>query len=417
MVTKCDLVSGFVETFGDLKDRERGQIWGFTLPVASEHATTSTPSRSTSTIWPTMLERDAVGGWARSGARGPRPDLRLSAAVRFAAPGPVDLIASLFVESVYQDAPIMRGVYFTSGTQEGRPIDRIMAAWPRPSGCAHRCCRAPVTKPKSYFVRDMFRQVVFPDAEVAVRSSRVLRRERLARWGVAIAALAISAAFLFFPISSYLKNSALVEEARRFVDKLAGNKRDRAHGLAAETLESVDPDRRAPHGAGDHRSRGLSPVRPLSRRPAARSRAPGRRAGGHRPAAGDRAGPPARLLAWPGRDQRIERPERPLAPPAHDPAQGGRRAGARGGELARQMGRGRRHTSRRAMERPRRGRHQHARPTRRREPGAFLLRHGDLVGRFGRAQESAHFARSLHAADRTPGRSAGRSAARPRVAP
>src|ERR1017187_567636 len=38
MVTKCDLLSGFVESFGDLKDRERGQIWGFTLPVASEHA-------------------------------------------------------------------------------------------------------------------------------------------------------------------------------------------------------------------------------------------------------------------------------------------------------------------------------------------------------------------------------------------
>src|SRR4029450_6213638 len=37
MGTKCDLVSGVVETFGDLKDRERGQIWGFTLPVASDH--------------------------------------------------------------------------------------------------------------------------------------------------------------------------------------------------------------------------------------------------------------------------------------------------------------------------------------------------------------------------------------------
>jgi len=33
LVTKCDLIAGFVEIFGDLKDRERGQIWGFTLPV------------------------------------------------------------------------------------------------------------------------------------------------------------------------------------------------------------------------------------------------------------------------------------------------------------------------------------------------------------------------------------------------
>src|SRR5579884_1882205 len=38
MVTKCDLLSGFIETFEDLKDRDRGQIWGFTLPVANEHS-------------------------------------------------------------------------------------------------------------------------------------------------------------------------------------------------------------------------------------------------------------------------------------------------------------------------------------------------------------------------------------------
>jgi type VI secretion system protein ImpL len=35
LVTKCDLVAGFVEMFGDLRDKERGQIWGFTLPLAA----------------------------------------------------------------------------------------------------------------------------------------------------------------------------------------------------------------------------------------------------------------------------------------------------------------------------------------------------------------------------------------------
>jgi type VI secretion system protein ImpL len=87
----------------------------------------------------------------------------------------------------------------------------------------------------------MFQHVVFPDAQVAVRSSRALRRERLIRWGVAAAALAVSAAFLFFPIQSYSKNSALVDEARLFVQRLAGTGKDPAHGLAATTLESVDP--------------------------------------------------------------------------------------------------------------------------------------------------------------------------------
>ncbi len=33
LVTKSDLVPGFVEMFGDLRDKERGQIWGLTLPL------------------------------------------------------------------------------------------------------------------------------------------------------------------------------------------------------------------------------------------------------------------------------------------------------------------------------------------------------------------------------------------------
>jgi len=33
LVTKTDLVPGFVEMFGDLRDKERGQIWGVSLPL------------------------------------------------------------------------------------------------------------------------------------------------------------------------------------------------------------------------------------------------------------------------------------------------------------------------------------------------------------------------------------------------
>jgi type VI secretion system protein ImpL len=242
MVTKCDLLSGFVESFGDLKDRERGQIWGFTLPVAGDVDDHVEVFAQHFDDLVDTAERYAV---VRMGE-----ERRVEARDRIHAfprqfdslrQGMIDLVASLFDRSVYQDAPIMRGVYFTSGTQEGRPIDRIMASMAEAFGVRPQTLAAPVTKPKSYFVRDMFQRVVFPDAEVAVRSSRALRRERLVRWGVASAALAISAAFLFFPITSYFKNSALVDEARLFVERLAGTAREPGHGLAPAVLETVDP--------------------------------------------------------------------------------------------------------------------------------------------------------------------------------
>ncbi|HEY5090617.1 MAG TPA: type VI secretion protein IcmF/TssM N-terminal domain-containing protein, partial [Polyangia bacterium] len=242
MVTKCDLLSGFVETFGDLKDRERGQIWGFTLPVASDFGDHVDAFAQHFDDLADVLERYSVG---RMGE-----ERRIEARERiYAFPrqfdslrqGLIDLVASLFDRSVYQDAPIMRGVYFTSGTQEGRPVDRIMASMAEAFGVRPQTLAAPVTKPKSYFVRDMFQQVVFPDAEVAVQSSRALKRRRLGRVSVAAAALVVSICFLAFPTSSYLKNSALVEEASLFVQKLRGSSNEPGHGLAAATLEGVDP--------------------------------------------------------------------------------------------------------------------------------------------------------------------------------
>jgi type VI secretion system protein ImpL len=35
LFTKCDLIQGFVEYFNDLRKNERGQIWGFTVPLGT----------------------------------------------------------------------------------------------------------------------------------------------------------------------------------------------------------------------------------------------------------------------------------------------------------------------------------------------------------------------------------------------
>jgi type VI secretion system protein ImpL len=243
LITKCDLVSGFVETFGDLKDRERGQIWGFSLPLISEHTDHVEAFAQNFDQLTDVLERNAV---VRMGE-----ERRIEARDRiYAFPqqfdslrqGLIDLVANLFDQSVYQDGPIMRGVFFTSGTQEGRPIDRIMDSMASAFGVRPRLAVAPTTKPKSYFVRDVFQRVVFPDRDVAVRSGRVLRRERLLRWGTAAAALAISAALLVLPVSSYFANRQFIADAAKFVERLAHAREEHASGgpLSAPALEPAE---------------------------------------------------------------------------------------------------------------------------------------------------------------------------------
>ena len=253
MVTKCDLVSGFVETFGDLKDRERGQIWGFTLPVAGEYDDLVDAFAQHFDDLADTLERYAV---VRMGE-----ERRLEARDRiYSFPrqfdslrqGLVDLIASLFDRSVYQDAPIMRGVYFTSGTQEGRPIDRIMSSMAEAFGVRPQVLAAPVTKPKSYFVRDMFRQVVFPDADVAVRSSHVLQARaarplgRRGRRAGAVGGVSLLPDLLLPQEQrARRRGAALRREARRKREGSSARARRRDAGERRS-------ERGAPHDAGDH---------------------------------------------------------------------------------------------------------------------------------------------------------------------
>ncbi len=244
IITKCDLISGFAETFGELKDRERGQILGFSLPLIRQHDDHVDAFAQHFDDLTDVLERNALlrmGQERRTDAR----EWIYAFPQEFDSlrQGLVDLVANLFDKSVYQDAPIMRGVYFTSGTQEGRPVDRAMANMAAAFGVTPRVTGAPPSKPKSYFVRDVFQRVVFPDRDVAVRSAPLLRKEKMIRWVTAGVALAISALLLVLPISSYLENQQLVTESKSFVEKLsAARAPHNAPGpFATAPMEAAEP--------------------------------------------------------------------------------------------------------------------------------------------------------------------------------
>jgi len=243
LVTKCDLVPGFVEMFGDLRDKERGQIWGFTLPLlATADERIEMFGEHFDELCEVVEQKAAVRMYDER-----RVEARFSifefpqqlASVRQPL---TDLVTDLFAENVYQDAPIMRGAYFTSGTQEGRPIDRIMKSMAEAFGVSARAAAVAVNKPKSYFLRDLFTDVVFPDKDVAIRSPRVLVRQRLKRLALTACALVGAAGFLFLPVRSYSTGRDSVQEAGRFVDKLAAGRqgREAAPIPSAAALESVE---------------------------------------------------------------------------------------------------------------------------------------------------------------------------------
>ena len=131
MVTKCDLLAGFIEFFDSLGKEERTQVWGVTFPSVEadqiDSALASFPA-----------EFDALEAQLQArliDRMQSERDIRRRALIygfpqQFAGMGDVlaGFLNDVFQSTRYEERALLRGVYFTSGTQEGSPIDRVLGS-------------------------------------------------------------------------------------------------------------------------------------------------------------------------------------------------------------------------------------------------------------------------------------------------
>src|SRR5690606_20704098 len=126
LLTKADLVAGFSEFFDDLGKTERQQVFGFTFPYADKGPS---PVAQFDAELDTLVRRLNERLLARVSQE---PDIGRRALIHGFPKQLAQLkenvdafLREIFTESRYADAPLLRGAYFTSGTQEGTPIDRL----------------------------------------------------------------------------------------------------------------------------------------------------------------------------------------------------------------------------------------------------------------------------------------------------
>ncbi|MGF7005330.1 type VI secretion system membrane subunit TssM [Aminobacter sp. BE322] len=197
MFTKADLIAGFMDYFGDFDERRRQAVWGATFQGADR-------SRS--------LPGDVPGEFQalvqRLGEELPdRLQEEADPVSRIAIFGFPAQFASLeqrcaeFIATVFaarnRAGAILRGFYFSSGTQEGTPIDRVLGAMERGLAGAPRPQLSGTGK--SFFLHDVLAKVVFGESGWVSFDSSADRRARLGRslaiGGIVIAALATLGAF------------------------------------------------------------------------------------------------------------------------------------------------------------------------------------------------------------------------------
>ncbi|WP_228896492.1 type VI secretion system membrane subunit TssM [Pseudoduganella aquatica] len=227
IVTKCDLLAGFVEFFDNLGREERTQVWGVTFPLASaEQADAGLKA------FPAEFDALQAQLQARLFERMQQErDIQRRALMynfpqQFAAIGDVleSFLTDVFESTSYEEAALVRGVYFTSGTQEGSPIDRVMSTLAASFGLDRKVLPANAFGGRSYFITRLLRDVVFQESELAGANLRLERNRRWLQWG----AYALTAAVLVLVtaglVTSYVRNQNYVNDVAarsQEIDKLA----------------------------------------------------------------------------------------------------------------------------------------------------------------------------------------------------
>jgi type VI secretion system protein ImpL len=240
LFTKCDLLPGFVESFEDLRLTERGQVWGVTLPVRRSHEPLSELVTKGFDRLVQVVERRAIARLESARTVDARERIYGFPQDFEALSGNLGtFVAELFTDNAYQDGPVVRGVYFTSGTQEGNPISRVMSGMAAAYGLPpERMPQEARGEGKSYFLGDLFKQVIFPDEGVATESAETLVRRRLVALGVAGLMVLAASAIAAVPAYAYVQNSRLVKQVRGAVRAVAAY--DTA-GVASLPLHVIDP--------------------------------------------------------------------------------------------------------------------------------------------------------------------------------
>ncbi|RPH36157.1 type VI secretion system membrane subunit TssM, partial [bacterium] len=216
--TKCDLINGFVEFFQEFSRTEREQIWGTTF--SKEQLDDPNPKGVFEKEYQSLYNGLISARFARLSPGIKREDR--SAIFAF----PMEFLSgkdnlSFFVTKVfqpnpYQESPIFRGFYFTSGTQEGVPIDRVIQSMAQAFGLEPQGKEQfnPEIQTKSYFIKDLFTEVIIPDKRLVRPNSRAAKSKRLFNIGIAAASLVVLVILILGMSQAYFRSKAQIESTR-----------------------------------------------------------------------------------------------------------------------------------------------------------------------------------------------------------
>lgn len=224
LLTKADLLVGFMEFFENLGKEARAQVWGFTYPMEGPKDRRK-PLDGFDEQFDTLLAQLNNHKLERM-AEVSDPGRRAMIAgfpnqVESLRPVVREFLTDIFLDSKFMENQLVRGMYFSSGTQEGTPIDRLMGGMARTFGLGRQAVGAGSGAGRSYFLRRLLDGVIFPEAGLVSADDRVERRYRWIVRGTIAAATLLTLGMVGIWVMSFLGNRTLIAEARDQADRYA----------------------------------------------------------------------------------------------------------------------------------------------------------------------------------------------------
>ena len=213
LFTKTDLVAGFTEYFSYLNEAGRRQIWGATFQTADKNKNLVAEIPGEFDLLLERLSEETLDRLQDEPAPQHRVQLfGFAAQMARLKPQIHNFLNQIFEPTRYHVNASLRGFYFTSGTQQGTPIDQLIGSLARTFGAEEVSAGAYHGSGKSYFLTNLITKVIIGEADWVSTDRGAVRRALIIKTAVlsliGLCAVGLSVAWL----TSYKKNSDLIEQ-------------------------------------------------------------------------------------------------------------------------------------------------------------------------------------------------------------
>ncbi|KXF77942.1 type VI secretion protein IcmF [Paramesorhizobium deserti] len=206
VLTKADLLTGFVEFFDGFSKSDREQVWGMTFSLEESHQAAALPERFLAEF---ALLQERIHAMLLERLQ-QEPDIEARGRM-FRFPAELvslkeklqEVLAVLCSGSTLVEAPLLRGIYLASATQTDE----------------HAPVRTGVRRPQhSYFLSRLFTQVIFGEASLVAHDRRLSRHQLVLRRGAYGLAAVVLVTVLTSWAATYFQNTSAMAQVRERID-------------------------------------------------------------------------------------------------------------------------------------------------------------------------------------------------------